>query len=208
MIYEHYLFKKYGHTYRFLDYSDMEHNSGEIIPSTMVTMPMPTLVDIYKQQYNIAPKTFLDCGAGFGYMLRWAKIMGIDAHGIDIRRYPFADYMYKKYYKNGRIKICNLLDAEPFTQDLAYANCVFSYLDKNSVDEAICKFKKVKMLVAIHHTTEDVVAAQKFGTPLKIDCQARLVQPNDWWVARFQKNGFDAVFDKKHSCFCAIPKTR
>ena len=203
---EHYLQTKYGHSYKFLDYADIYHNSGDIIPWQMVTMPMPTLVDIYKQEYHVAPKSFIDCGAGFGYMLWWASIMGIDAYGVEIRKYPFVDFIYKKYSR--RIKIANLLDSEPFNQDLAYANCVFSYMQEQDIDVAMGKFQNVKMLIAIHNTTEDIAAAKRFGTPLDMDAQNRLLRPNEWWINRFRQNGFDARFIDKYSCFCAVPKTR
>jgi hypothetical protein len=208
MRYEHYLFGKYGHTYKFLDYADVAHGSGDIIPWTMVTMPMPVLVDIYKEHYNVSPKTFIDCGAGFGYMVHWASLMKIDARGIDVRKYPFVESMYKRYFKNGRIKICDLLDVEPFTQDLAYANSPLTYLPEERLDAALGKFRNVKMLIAIHTTTEDIVAAQNYGTPITLDFQNHILQSNEWWLNRFKKNGFEAVFDKRYSCFCAIPKTR
>ena len=205
---EYYLLKKYGHTYKFLDYADPEHNSGDIDVWEMFTMPMPALVDIYKQSYKVAPKTFMDCGAGFGYMVRWASLMGIDAYGIEKRKYRFAQSLYNKFFKNGRIKICNVLDVPPFTQDLAYVNTVFTYMNEEDLDCSIAKFKNVKMLVAIHITTEDVAAAKRSGMCLDLGNQSRLLRSNDWWVERFRKNGFDAVFVAKYSCFRAIPKTR
>lgn len=205
---EYYLFKKYGHTYKFLQYSNAEYDCGNITVATMFTMPMPVLIDIYKQHYKVAPKSFMDCGAGFGYMVRWAKIMGLDACGIENHKYPHIDSIYKRFFNNGRIKISDLLDVEPFTQDLAYANCSLTYLAEKDIDAAISKFKNVKMLVAIHTTTEDVTAAKNLGMKLDIDFQTRLLRSNDWWLERFRKNGFDATFNEKHRCFCVVPKTR
>lgn len=205
---EHFLQQKYGHSYSFMDYADIANNSGDIIPWRMFTVPMPYLVDMYKEHYKNAPKTMIDCGAAYGYMIRWAEKMGIKASGIDMRKYPFPTNEYRRYFNNGKIRICNLLDVEPFSQDLAYANGMFTYLAERDLNAAISKFKNVKMLIAIHNTTEDIAAAKEYGTPIDIDCQSRLIRSNNWWIDRFQENGFDAVFNKKYSCFCITPKTR
>lgn len=205
---EHFLQKKYGYSYRFIDYADIENSTGDIIPWLMFTVPMPHLIDMYQERYKTAPKTMIDCGAAYGYMIRWAERMGIKASGIDVRKYPFPEYEYRRYFNNGKIRICSLLDVEPFAQDLAYANGMLTYLGEKDLDAAIGKFKNVKMLVAIHNTTEDIAAAKEYGTPIDIDLQNSLIRSNNWWIDRFRKNGFDAVFNKKYSCFCVTPKTR
>ena len=64
------------------------------------------------------------------------------------------------------------------------------------------------MLVAIHNTTEDIEAAAAMGCTLTTCNKLRLIKSRDWWIDKFNNNGFNTEYDTKTQCFYAVSKTR
>lgn len=175
----------------------------------MYSVPVTELAKIYQSYYGKMPKSFFDCGAAIGELVHQATNLGMDARGIDIKKYPVekfeSEQKYVKYFQSGRIKITNILDCPPPITDLAYCNGTLTYMTGTTLPMALQKFKNVGMLVAIHNTSEDILNAQKMGEEL-LHAEPRLIRPINWWLYTLNKNGFDADFDKKYGAFWAIPR--
>lgn len=194
-----YYLQKYPLHYPFYE------NDGT--PYLMCTIPVKALVDMYRARLGYNPKSFFDCGAAIGYMVCVADKMGMRAHGIDVRRYTYPQpmgEMFRSYFDSGQIKIQSILDAAPVTDDLAYCNGTLTYMNETTLPLALKKFQNVKLLIAIHNTNEDLVAAAAMGDPI-VHREPRLIRSNAWWMDAFRKNGFDVDFDSKYGCFCARP---
>lgn len=195
---KHYYYQKYPYlNYPFLD----EEGDAWM----MFSIPAYRLARMYESRIGRAPKSFFDCGAATGEILRQAEDMGIQASGIDIKQYQIP--VRNAYlFKSGQIQIRSILDCAPVKADLAYCNGTLTYMNTHTLPLALEKFKNVGMLITIHNTTEDVIAARKQGDELLYCCEPRLIKPRDWWMETFDKNGFMVDFDNEHQCFCAIPK--
>jgi len=193
-----YYLRKYPFFYPFMD------SDGS--SALMCTIDVPTLVKLYTARMAATPQSFFDCGAAVGFMVDMASRMGMRARGIDIRKYPTVQPMgdFTPYFTSGLIKIESILDAAPVRADLAYCNGTLTYLNETTLPLALSKFRGVGMLVAIHNTDEDLVAAAAMGDPIK-HSEPRLIRSNAWWMNAFCKNGFDVDFDTKYGCFCARP---
>ncbi len=196
-----YYLKKYPFNYPFVD------TDGSL--ALMCTIDMPTLVKIYTARMAATPQSFFDCGAAVGFMVDAASRMGMRARGIDVRAYPTIQPMgnFSPYFASGRIKIESILDTAPVRADLAYCNGTLTYLNDTTLPLALSKFGGVGMLVAVHNTTEDLVAAAAMGDPI-VHSEPRLIRPNAWWMDTLCKNGFDVDFDTQYGCFCARPSGR
>lgn len=209
----------YDIKYPYLHYSYRDDDGGYI----MFSVPPSMLADTYEAHFGHKPKTFFDCGAATGMIIRLALDYGMDAHGIDIRKYPeqiqsvlynngktyiCPGYIFRKIFESNRIIIKSILDCEPINADIAYCNGTLTYFDDKTLPNVLSKFKKVNMLCAIHNTTEDINAAAKMGQKLLTCNKPRNIKPNDWWLETFDKNGFKANLNDKLGAFIAIPHQR
>ncbi|MDR0741774.1 MAG: hypothetical protein LBF28_03300 [Rickettsiales bacterium] len=172
----------------------------------MFSIPVLYLAAMYRARLGHSPKSFFDCGCAAGELVRQADEAGLDSQGIDVKLYP-VPIANLKYFLDGRIKIKSILDCCGIKADLAYANGTLTYLSEETLPAALSKFFGANMLVAIHNTAEDIAAAKNQGDELLHD-EPRLIKPREWWMKTLRENGFDADFDKKYGCFCAIPKSR
>ena len=194
-----YYLQKYPFHYPFYE------NDGT--PYLMFTIPLSSLVEMYRTRLGRVPKSFFDCGAAIGYMVCAADKMGMQARGIDVRRYTYPQprgELFQPYFTSGQIKIQSILDAAPVQADLAYCNGTLTYMNETTLPVALDKFRKVGMLIAIHNTDEDIAAAAGMGRPI-VHSEPRLIRSNAWWMDTFRKNGFNVDFDSCHGCFCARP---
>lgn len=194
-----YYLKKYSFTYPFYE------NDGT--PYVMCTLPISSLIDMYLARLGQMPKSFFDCGAAIGYMVYAADKMGMRARGIDVRRYTFPQpmgEMFRPYFTSGQIKIQSILDTAPVTEDLAYCNGTLTYMNETTLPMALRKFQNVNLLIAIHNTDEDLIAAKEMGDPIT-HSEPRLIRSKSWWMDTFRKNGFNVDFDSRYGCFCARP---
>ena len=172
----------------------------------MFSVPPDVLVDAYRVHFGNKPSTFFDCGAATGEIVWRAENIGLRATGIDIKKYPAQRPELTKLFTNGKIQIKSILDCEPVKADLAYCNGTLTYFTEEQIPNVLKKFTNCKMLVSIHNTTEDVVAARKQGDELLTCDKPRLIKPRDWWLKTFTKNGFDAEYNKQTQCFYSTPK--
>lgn len=205
--------------YPYLHYSYKDVDGGYI----MFSVPPSMIADIYQEYFKNEPKTFFDCGAATGMIIRLALDCGMDARGIDIRRYPeqiqsmvynqkkmfiCPGFKFREILNENRIEIKSILDCNKINADIAYCNGTLTYFDEKTLPTVLSKFSNVRMLCAIHNTTEDVNAAQKMGEKLGTCSEPRTIKPNDWWIETFNKNGFDTTLNEKMRMFIAIPHQR
>lgn len=193
----------YDIKYPYLNYPFRDENGDGWF---MYSVPVARLVEMYSRRIGSRPASFFDCGAAVGELVRQADDMGIRASGIDIKKYPlFGRHVgNEKYFVDGRIQIKSILDCAPINADLAYCNGTLTYMNVKTLPVALSRFHDVKMLIAIHNTSEDIAAAAADGWEL-LHGEPRLVRPKQWWMRTFAKNGFTVDYDDKYGCFCAIP---
>lgn len=213
---EHYYYKKY----QYLRYDYMDTGGLHI----MFSIPPSMLSKQYKNILHRKPKTFFDCGAALGVIVQMAIKDGMDARGIDIRKYPEQRYPIgvkepgisfliettelQNLSDSGRLEIKSILDCEPIFADIAYCNGTLTYFDTETLPTVLSKFQNVGMLCAIHNTTEDINAAAQMNQTLLSPDKPRNIQSNKWWIETFSKNGFNATFNKVLGAFIAIPKQK
>ncbi len=194
----------YNQKYPYLQYSYCDTDWFHI----MFSIPPKLLATKFEQTFGYAPKSFFDCGAATGKIVMLAQELGMDARGIDIKEYPQQSDIPRELFKTGKIQIKSILDCEPIKSDLAFCNGTLTYFSENELPHVLDKFKYVKMLCAIHNTTEDIVAARNNGDELTDPKKPRLIKPQQWWMETFDKNGFKTEYDTALQCFCAVPQSR
>ena len=59
-----------------------------------------------------------------------------------------------------------MLDCEPIESDIVFCNGTLTYFSEKELPIVLDKFKKSKMVCAIHNTTEDVANAMANGDEL------------------------------------------
>ncbi len=193
----------YDIKYPYLSYPFREMDGT---PMLMYSIPAVCLVQLYRKYVGGRPESLFDCGCATGEIIRQAEELGIVSTGIDVKSYRIDDVRCQKFFDSGRIQMRSILDCDPVNTDIAYCNGTLTYMTRQTLPLALDKFKKVKMLVAIHNTTEDVRDAAKMGWQLLHD-EPRLIRSQRWWMQTLRQNGFDVKYDNQYRCFCAIPHT-
>lgn len=178
----------YDKKYPYLHYPFLDNDGTAWF---MYSIPVTELIKIYKSYLQKIPKSFFDCGAAVGELVYQADMLGLEATGIDIKKYPIETYKlglkYIKYFETGKIQIKSILDyQQPITADIAYCNGTLTYLTEKTLPLALAKFKHVGMLIAIHNTIEDVIAARQMDDEL-LHHEPRLIKSNQWWLNTFKK---------------------
>ncbi|MBO4582646.1 MAG: hypothetical protein J5714_01125 [Alphaproteobacteria bacterium] len=194
----HYYYQKYP----YLNYN---YRDTDGFIWTMFSIPPEMLVAEFANTFGRPPKTFFDCGAATGVIVWRAERMGMDARGIDIKKYPYQCSCYDELFKNGKIQIKSILDSEPIIADLVFCNGTLTYFTEDELAQVLDKFRPCKMLCAIHNTTEDVDAAKANGDELTTCNKPRLIRPRQWWMDTFAQNGFSPRYAAHLQCFCATP---
>lgn len=172
----------------------------------MFSIPPEMLATEFEKIFHQPPKSFFDCGAATGVIVWRAQRLGMDARGIDIKKYPHQFNCYDELFRNGKIQIKSILDCEPIHADIVYCNGTLTYFTESELPRVLDKFKIAKSLFAIHNTTEDVVAARQNGDELTTCSKPRLIKPREWWMETFNQNGFAPKYINSLQCFCAIPQ--
>ena len=193
----HYYYQKYPYLhYNYLDTDGVW---------TMFSIPPKMLTDEFVNKFGYKPKTFFDCGAATGVIVLMAQRLGMNARGIDIKKYPYQFSYLEELFTNGKIQIKSILDYEPIVADIVFCNGTLTYFSEKELPNVLDKFKKSKMICAIHNTTEDVEAAAANGDELITCNKTRLIKPQNWWIDTFTKNGFKTKYADHIRCFCAVP---
>ena len=211
----------YNIKYPYLQYSYTDTDGNYI----MFSVPPSLLAYVYYDIFGKKPRSFFDCGAAIGTIVKLAMDYGMDARGIDIKTYPPQQQSFfwlktfgsttacstiqlQELFDNGRIEIKSILDCEPVRADIAYCNGTLTYFDEKTLPIVLSKFKNVGMLCAIHNTTEDVMAAAKMGEKLGTCNEPRTIRSKNWWIENFYKNNFDAQYNAELRTFLAFPRQK
>ena len=194
----HYYYQKYP--YLHYNYRDTDGLW------TMFSIPPEMLANEFQKTLGYAPKTFFDCGAATGAIVYRAQRMGMDARGVDIKKYPFQFSYLEELFESGKIQIKSILDCEPIKSDIVYCNGTLTYFTENELPQVLDKFRPSKMLFTIHNTTEDVATARAQRYELTTCNKPRHIRSQDWWMETFDKNGFETKYSEPLGCFCAMPR--
>jgi hypothetical protein len=198
MMTEHYYYQKYPYlNYDFRDYNGL---------GRMFSVPPELLVSTFLRKFGRSPKTFFDCGAAIGEIVWRASKLGLDARGIDIKRYPYQNAQLADLFTKGKITICSILNHKPVKADIVFCNGTLTYFTENDIPRVLEKFHDSGMLFAIHNTTEDIEAANAQNCTLSRYPHLRLTRPQSWWTETFDKNGFETEYNTTLQCFCATPR--
>ncbi|MBO7042470.1 MAG: hypothetical protein J6W08_01225 [Alphaproteobacteria bacterium] len=193
----HYYYQKYPYlNYNFRDTDGLYR---------MFSIPPKMLAAEFENTFSYRPKTFFDCGAATGVIVWLALRAGMDARGIDIKKYPYQFSCYDELFRNGNIQIKSILDCEPIVADIVFCNGTLTYFSEKELPKVLDKFRNSKMICAIHNTTEDVEAATANGDELTTCNKTRLIKPQNWWMDTFTKKGFNTKYAEHIRCFCAVP---
>ena len=121
----HYYYQKYSYlNYNYRDTDGLW---------TMFSIPPEMLATEFANTFGQPPKTFFDCGAATGVIVYKAQILGMDARGIDIKKYPFQFSYLEELFESGKIQIKSILDCEPVHADLAYCNGTLTYFTEHEL---------------------------------------------------------------------------
>ena len=175
-------------------------------------------------------KLSLIVGAAIGVVVKLAMDAGMNARGVDVRDYFTAKSFYNplfsgwpfwieqggtrkdvaksdllKLRQDGHIQIKSILDCKPIKADLVYCNGILTYFDEATLNTVLSKFQNANMVCAIHNTIEDYAAAKQMGQELGTCQELKTVKSNDWWIDKFNQNGFDAKFNHWLRCFVVVP---
>jgi SAM-dependent methyltransferase len=183
---QHYYDTKYPYKYMVL-------NDGQFYG--FYTINMNDLVKIYQScMFWEVPKTFFDCGCGPGELIRQAESLGIQAFGMDVKRYPIVrgvnhdaiatanipgelkqkfeqqlEWLKNMNYsaQQSKIEIASIANCNKIIDaDMAFCNGTLTYLTEEELTPALARLSFSKVLIAIHNTAEDIDAAWKNGDDL------------------------------------------
>lgn len=129
---------------------------------------------------DFAPKTVLDIGCAFGYMVKYLRDRGVEAWGIDTSSYAIsqADEKIKPYLRVS--SACEPLPEDmPQKYDLVINIEVLEHMTMEDGDLAISKMCTYADKILFSSTAED------FDEPTHIN-----VQQPAYWVTKFAKQGF------------------
>lgn len=129
---------------------------------------------------DFAPKTVLDIGCAFGYMVKYLRDRGVEAWGIDTSSYAIsqADEKIKPYLRV--LSACEPLPEDmPQKYDLVINIEVLEHMTMEDGDLAISKMCTYADKILFSSTAED------FDEPTHIN-----VQQPAYWVTKFAKQGF------------------
>ncbi len=190
--------------YQYKNYRSRDQNGSRGI---MFSVPVYALAEMYRARMGKNPTSFFDLGCATGEIMMDAKDMGMQVSGIDIAKYPIIPERNQNLFDDGDIQIKSILNYGDVKSDLVFANGPLSYLTKFELDKALEHFKKSKMIISIHNTTEDYNLARMVDQPI-YSPDSKIIESESWWLNKFESAGFKVDLDKKYDCFCAIPKTR
>jgi len=141
---------------------------------------------------SFSPKKVLDVGCGFGLMVKYLRMMGVEAYGIDVSNYALsrADRGAKEYLKKARV------DELPFADnsfDLVVTYDVLEHISEIQLAQAVKESMRVSSKYCLHKifTTENGWIKIFHG----LDISHVSVFDKKWWEKFFVKNKYR--FSKK-----------
>lgn len=95
------------------------------------------------------PKNCLDVGCGTGYLVKWLRFFGIDAHGVEVSQSALDLSMdsIRPYLKKGDILDLPYRDSE---FDLVLTYDVLEYLEKSKIKKAIEETIRISRKYTLH----------------------------------------------------------
>ena len=112
----------------------------------------------------INPKTCLDVGCGTGYLIKWLRILGIDAQGIDISHFALASTheKLKPFIKRGSILH---LPYKEDSFDLVVSFDLLEHIERSKIKQAVEETVRVSKKYILHkiYTTENRWITQVHG---------------------------------------------
>lgn len=129
---------------------------------------------------NFNPRTVLDMGCAFGYLVQALREKGVEAYGIDVSEYAVshADESIKPYLKN-MSALDNLPDNFPKHFDLVVSIEMIEHLYEEDGLKVIDKMVSYADKVIISSTDDD------FDDPTHFN-----VQKKEYWVEKFARKGY------------------
>ena len=127
-----------------------------------------------------APKTVLDMGCAFGYLVSALRNKGVQAHGIDISEYALsqADEKIKPY-----VKVMSALDELPDNfpkkYDLVVSIEMIEHLYADDGLKVIKKMTEYADRILLSSTDSD------FAEPTHVN-----VQPKEYWCEKFAEHNY------------------
>ncbi|WP_297417354.1 methyltransferase domain-containing protein [Clostridium sp.] len=143
------------------------------------------IADQIVQQFK--PKTFLDVGCAFGYLVAALRDRGVEAYGMDVSEYAISKVRedIKPY-----CKVCSATEEIPkeFPQkyDLIATIEMIEHLYPEDGDIAIRNICKLSDNIIFSSSPDDEAEETHFN-----------VQPAQYWVKRFLKNGFFNDYNRR-----------
>lgn len=144
-----------------------------------------SIADQIVEQFQ--PKTFLDVGCAFGYLVAALRDRGVKAYGIDVSEYAISQVREDiKEYCRASSGIEQLPKDFPDCYDLIATIEVAEHLYPEDGDMFIRNICKYSNHIIFSSTPDDKDEETHFN-----------VQPANYWVKRFYENGFFNDYNKK-----------
>jgi SAM-dependent methyltransferase len=132
---------------------------------------------------DIGPKTVLDAGCAFGFLVEILHDRGVDAYGIDISEYAIQQI---REDMGPYCRVGSVLEPLPRTYDLIVCIEVLEHLSPQECDQAIGHFCQATDDILFSSTPDDYYEATHVN-----------VRPPEYWAGLFARHGFyrDVEFD-------------
>lgn len=167
----------YSKTYN-KNYYDEYSNGAGYENNKLWEYMFSNIADIIIQKYN--PKTVLDIGCAFGYLVHALRKKGVESYGIDVSEYAInhADESVKPYLKN-MSALDELPENFPKHYDLVVSIEMIEHLYEEDGLKVIDKMVSYADRVLISSTDDDYDDVTHFN-----------VQKKEYWVDKFARKGF------------------
>ena len=134
---------------------------------------------------NIPFTTVLDYGCAKGFMVYALRLLGKEAHGVDV-----SDYAVKNCHPRVKDYLTVVETAEDIKGgwDLIIAKDVLEHIPEKNIDETLSEFYKVsdKCLLVIPLGDNDSFRIREY----EIDKTHVTKKDEEWWINKIKKSGF------------------
>ncbi len=132
---------------------------------------------------DISPRTALDAGCAFGFLVETLRDRGVEADGIDVSEYAIQQV---RQDMQPHCRVGSVLGPLPRSYDLIVCIEVLEHLSPQEGDQAVGHFGEATDDVLFSSTPDDYHEATHIN-----------VRPPEYWAALFARHGFyhDVEFD-------------